>query len=190
MKFLKWILRMKLFPSNAQASIELKPTRTGIPRPSRFGPVRAKPQAAGRPMRCTRARPPRLPARIRSTPISSTQAIPMISTIGPSNAAATLMNRVQPAMFLQASLATKTWTTTGRGAQIPTTGTFGLPASMPDGLRTTMVIGHGFHRGDGLGLTTHRGATHHSTTAAGSHSEADGLGCRGQWRSERSMRRR
>src|SRR6478736_6536071 len=73
-----------------------------------------------------------------------------------------------PVTFLMTSSATKTWTNMVAGAPRLTTARSGSHTPLLSaGRPIAMATGFGFLPGDGLGLTTHPGASLRSITAAG-----------------------
>src|SRR5690349_25099791 len=117
-------------------------------------------------------------------------AVSMNLTIGGRLATAMMTDHGRHTTSPPTSSATKTWTTTVLGAMTQLTGMFGLPVSPPDGRLITMVIGPGFLRGAGPGLTTLLGVTHRFTTAVGYLPAVTGAGCLGRSRSNLCTRRR
>src|ERR1700683_1161521 len=78
-------------------------------------------------------------------------------------------------------LGTKTSTTTAIGRTFRSMAKYGCrTASWRDGSLIAMATGRGFHRGDGRGWTTHRGAKRRFTTDAGLWSVDIGDGRRDQ----------
>src|ERR1043166_6804762 len=102
-----------------------------------------------------------------------------ISIDGPVRATNAWIIRSRLATFLLTSRDTRTSTNTERGRNRQTMVRFGNPPASPlGGLLTDSVTGFGFLRGDGLGLKTSLGATHHFTMDVGCIGAAHGDGHR------------
>src|SRR5580700_3545268 len=129
-------------------------------------------------------------ARIHWTDNSLLRAILMTSTTGASPATASTKACGRRATSHPMSSVTKIWTLTAHGAPTRLMATSGNRRQFnPDGPRIAMAIGFGFPPGDGLGLTTLLGATHHSIMAVGFLCAADGDGCPDRSMSNPSTRR-